>query len=288
VIVLPYEPLHRHTALRTGGPCGALVYAHDDDELGTVVRDARRADWKLRVLGAGTRVVVRDGGLPDTVVVRLAGALERVDVDPDGAWVVGAGALMPAVVAEAARVGHAGLEARATVPGTLGASLLHDGRDGRDQGWDDVVDEVYVLSRDVRRSVAWRELKEGAVVLGVRLRLRPDAPAAVAERTAAAWRAQLPVPPGSRYRLPTGHKTRKGARPEGVRRLLTSVTLPLVRLRGIAVPALAPELLCNLGSGTAADAALLQKSAVERVEKARGIDVESCIEWIGVDPPARG
>lgn len=269
MIVLPHEPLARHTALRTGGPCGALVYVDDDGELATVVRDTRRAEWKLRVLGAGTRVVARDGGLPDTVVVRLAGSFERIEVREDGAWDVGAGVLVPVLRAEAARRGLAGLQALAGVAGTVGASVLSDPE------WDPIVDVVYVLSRDVRREVPRAELKEHAVVLGARLHPGPAGP-------------DVPGPggpPGARYRLAPGPRPKRGARPESVRAVLTSVTLPLVRLREIAVPASAPELLCNLGAGTAADVALLHRSAVERVEKVRGLELESTIDWWGVDPP---
>jgi UDP-N-acetylenolpyruvoylglucosamine reductase len=42
-------------------------------------------------------------------------------------------------------------------------------------------------------------------------------------------------------------------------------------------------LLCNLGAGTAADLLMLHKSAIERVDKARGIELESRIEWIGTE-----
>ena len=277
MIVLPNEPLARHLPLRTGGACGAFVWAERDDDLATVVRDCRRADWKLRVIGAGTRVIARDGALPG-VVVRLAGDFEQIEPTDDGFWEVGAGVLLPVLVATAARHGRSGLERFVTTPGTLGASLLLD------DGWDDLVDLVHVLSRDARRSVARSELRDQSIVLGARLRLPADDPAAVAERTASAWRRRSPSPPGSRYRVQASKKRGEPKVRGDVRQILSSVRLPMVRLRQVAVPALAPELLCNLGAGTAADLALLHRSAIERVEKVRGIEIESLVEWMGSDP----
>ncbi len=276
MVVLPNEPLARHLALRTGGACGAFVWVYDDDELATVVRDCRRADWKLRVLGSGTRVVARDGEHPGAVV-RLAGTYERVAAADDGFWEVGAAVLLPVLVDAAARAGRTGLERFAVVPGTLGASLLHD------EGWDEIVDAVYVLSRDVRREVPFADLKEQAVVLGARLRLGADEPEAVLQRMHRHWTTRDPVAPGSWYRHAPGRKRGDPKVKAEIRSVLSSVRLPMVRLREVAVPALAPELLCNLGAGTAADLLMLHKSAIERVDKARGIELESRIEWIGTE-----
>jgi UDP-N-acetylenolpyruvoylglucosamine reductase len=274
VIVLPNEPLARHLPLRTGGACGAFVWVDDDEELATVLRDCRRADWKVRVLGAGTRVIARDGAHAGAVV-RLAGSHERLEPVDDGFWEVGAGVLLPVLVTEAVRRGRTGLERFGTSPGTLGASLLHD------EGWDDVVDAIYVLSRDVRKTITKAELKEQSIVLGARLRLGADDPERIAARVAESWRRREPWAPGARYRhTPARRRGEPKAKGE-VRDILSSVRLPMVRLREVAVPALAPELLCNLGAGTAADLQLLHRSAIERVEKVRGIELESLVEWIG-------
>ena len=162
------------------------------------------------------------------------------------------------------------------VPGTFGASLLHD------EGWEPLVESVYVLSRDVRKEVPLDEARKKApIVLGARLRLAGDEPARIAARMAEHWRTRRPHAPGALYRLTHPGTVRKPK--EDVRDVLSSVRLPMVRLRQVAVPSLAPELLCNLGAGTAADLHLLHRSALERVAKVRGIELESRIEWIGED-----
>lgn len=257
------EPLSRHSALRTGGPCDAWVIARCDEDVAEVVHDCRQAGWKLTVLGAATRTVLRDGGVRGAVM-RLGGELAALDLEEPGA-----GAPMPALVELAARRGRGGLEAFVGAPGSFAGCLLHD------DGWDELVAEVYVLQRGVRRSMSLPDARrKQPIVLGARLELPERDPAEVRRAVDAAWRGMRPTP---WYVVPKAGNRR----PPDVREVLASVRLPLVRLRGVAVPALAPELLVNLGDGTAADLLLLHRSAIERVSKVRGIDLGSRIGWMG-------
>ena len=61
-----------------------------------------------------------------------------------------------------------------------------------------------------------------------------------------------------------------------------------MRLRQVAIPELAPELLVNLGEGTAADLSLLHRSAIERVSRVHGIELVSRIKWTGPEQGAAG
>jgi hypothetical protein len=51
-------------------------------------------------------------------------------------------------------------------------------------------------------------------------------------------------------------------------------------LRDVAIPASAPEVLVNLGEGTAADLQLLHKSALERLAAVHGDELRSRMKWI--------
>lgn len=254
------EPVARHSPWRTGGRCGVWVVAHDLAGLAEVVADCRAVRWRWTVLGAGTRTVFRDGPVPGAVL-RLGTGFAGIEVDE-----VGAAVPVPALVAWAAATGRAGVERFACVAGSLGASLLHD------DGWDDVVEAVGVLRRGDAVLVPLAEARrKRPVVLSARLRLREDDPAEVTGRTATVWAAQRP-PCLSWYEAP---------RKKRLRTMLSAARLPLVRLRQVAIPELAPELLVNLGEGTAADLSLLHRSAVERVAKTLGEDLRSRIRWVG-------
>lgn len=260
------EPLARHTALRTGGTCDAFVVAYDLSGVAEVVADCRRTGWRLQVLGAGTRTVYRESPVAGAVL-RLSGELAKITRGAEGEWEVGAAASMPALVYAAAAAGARGLEARACVPGSFGASLLLD------EGWGEIVKTVFVLRRGSRVETTLEDARrKRPIVLEARLALPQDDPAAVARRTAHTWDKQLPVPCGSWYE-------KVGRKP--VRSMLRASRLQMVRLRDVAIPDLAPELLVNLGGGNAADLALLHRSATERVARIQGEELGSRIKWVG-------
>jgi len=260
------ESLARHTAMRTGGACDAFVVAHDVEGVAQVVADCRRVGWRMQMLGAGTRTVFRESPVVG-VVLRLGGELGKIVRGDGGRWEVGAAAPMPALVHAAAGAGARGLESRACVPGSLAASLLWD------DGWDELVEAVFVLRRGSLAETTLEDARrKRPIVLGARLVLPDDDPAAVAKRTAHTWDKQLPVPCGSWY-------DKVGRKP--VRSMLRASRLQMVRLRDVAIPDLAPELLVNLGGGSAADLALLHRSATERVARIQGEELPSRIKWVG-------
>ncbi len=267
-----HEPLARHTAHRTGGPCEAWVVVHRMSGLRTVLAECRAARWPLSVLGAGTRTVVRDGAVLGAVL-RLGGDFATYRNEGD-TWVVGAAVPVPSLVGACVRHGRTGVEHLAAVPGSVGASVLLD------DGWDDVVESVTVVRQGPPRAVglsAARRARSGAVVTEVRLRLRIAESEEVGARAKAALSGSAPVPPGSWYAPAQG---------EPVREVFQSVRLQLVRLRDVAIPPAAPELVVNLGGGTAADLELLAKSAFDRVKKVRGSQLAPRIRWMGRAPDA--
>lgn len=263
------EPLARHTPLRTGGPCDAWVVVHRTEALATVVSDCRQAGWKWRLVGAGTRTAFRDGPV-EGVVMRLGTDFARLERVGETTWRVGAAVPVPALLATLAGHGHSGLEHLAAVPGSVGASVVWD------EGWGAVVVEAEALQRDKLRPVPLDELvgRSNRIVSAVTVTLRESTPAAV-ERAMARARAKERA--GAAWRL--------AGRGE-LREVLRSVQLPLVRLRRAIIPDAAPELLVNTGRGGAADLALLQRSAADRVKRVRGLDLEPRLRWVGTDPAA--
>src|SRR5580704_6612792 len=117
------EPLAPFTWFRVGGPADVLFLPADAEDLGQFLAGLPE-DVPLTVLGVGSNVIVRDGGI-EGVVIRLAGrAFADVHVQAEDAAVVAEpGALDAAVARAAARAGIAGLEFYAGIPGTIGGAL---------------------------------------------------------------------------------------------------------------------------------------------------------------------
>ena len=121
--LLRNEALAPYTWFRVGGPADALFLPADNRDFGDFLM-ALPADIPVTVLGVGSNVIVRDGGI-EGVVVRLAGrAFAEIQIDPEKNWVIaGPGALDSMVAKAAARAGLAGLEFMAGIPGTVGGAL---------------------------------------------------------------------------------------------------------------------------------------------------------------------
>jgi UDP-N-acetylmuramate dehydrogenase len=105
---------------RAGGPAEILFRPADADDLATFLY-AKPADVRVSVIGVGSNLLVRDGGIPG-VVIRLPAAFGKVSTD--GLRVrAGAAALDSAVARAAADAGIAGLEFLRGIPGTVGGAL---------------------------------------------------------------------------------------------------------------------------------------------------------------------
>ena len=115
------EPLAPFTWFRVGGPADVLFLPADPDDLRDFLL-ALSPDVPLTILGVGSNVIIRDGGV-EGVVIRCAGrAFGEITVDGD--LVIAGPAVLDAQVARAAaNAGLAGLEFYAGIPGTIGGAL---------------------------------------------------------------------------------------------------------------------------------------------------------------------
>jgi len=115
------EPLAPFTWFRVGGRADLLFLPADSDDLSSFLRALDPA-VPVTVLGVGSNVIVRDGGI-EGVVVRLAGkAFGQIAVE--GLKVTAGAAALDAMVARAAaKAGVAGLEFYAGIPGSIGGAL---------------------------------------------------------------------------------------------------------------------------------------------------------------------
>ena len=114
------EPLSRHTFVQVGGPADWFVVARDLDTFHTAAQAARYARLPLTVLGAGSNVLVRDGGLRGLVLRNESRSCRRLD---DVTIEVDAGARFATLARLTARAGLRGLEWAAGIPGAIGGGL---------------------------------------------------------------------------------------------------------------------------------------------------------------------
>ena len=119
--LLKDEPLAPFTWFRGGGAADVLFLPADPEDLAGFLRGLDPA-VPVSVLGVGSNVIIRDGGI-EGVVVRLAGKAFG-QVTTDGLRVTAGAAALDAMVARAAaKAGIAGLEFYAGIPGSIGGAL---------------------------------------------------------------------------------------------------------------------------------------------------------------------
>ncbi len=116
------EPMSAHTSFRIGGPADLLVLPTSVEDVGRVVRAIRAVGLPLTIIGNGTNLLVRDGGLRG-VVMKVADNLGGIWID-GVALVAQAGAPLGRVSRVAALAGLSGLEFAVGIPGTIGGGVM--------------------------------------------------------------------------------------------------------------------------------------------------------------------
>lgn len=137
-------PLARHTSWRAGGTADRAYVPADSDDLAAFVAQLPASE-PLTVLGLGSNVLVRDGGIRGTVVL-LHAALATLEMR-DGLLYAQAGVASPKVARFAAAEGLRDAEFLTGIPGTIGGALAMNAGCYGGETWRFVAD-VDVLTRD--------------------------------------------------------------------------------------------------------------------------------------------
>ena len=287
--LLKDEPLAPFTWFRVGGTAEALFIPADPDDLADFLK-ALDPDTPVTVLGVGSNVIVRDGGV-EGVVIRLAGR-PFAGVTADGDTITaGAGALDSMVARASAKAGIAGLEFYAGIPGTIGGALtMNAGCDGAETK--DVLVSAWGLTRSGQRvdyaladfGYTYRHSDAPADIIWIEATYRgtPDAPDAVAARIAEITSRRETTQPirektgGSTFKNPPGHSSWKLVDEAGWRGRLHAVTGG-----GAMFSDLHSNFMINPGEATAADIEGLGEAVRADVLEKTGVQLDWEIRRIG-------
>jgi len=282
-------PLKDLVWFRAGGAAEWLFRPADVEDLATFLA-AKPDDLRLTVIGVGSNLLVRDGGVPG-VVVRLSAAFGKVEAGGKigGTRVrAGAAALDGAVARAAADAGIAGLEFLRGVPGTIGGALKMNagcyGREIKDifveatalDGRGNIVKLTPADMNFVYRKTQVRDelIFTEAVFQGV-----ADDPARIRARMedlSANREASQPIKSktgGSTFKNPPGHKAWALIDQAGCRGL---------RHGGAQVSEKHTNFLINTGAATAAELEALGEEVRRRVKEKSGVMLEWEIKRVGM------
>lgn len=283
--VLENAPMSRYTTFRVGGPADALFLPASVEELQEALAAAKAQGIPVCLIGNGSNLIVRDGGIRG-LVIALGEPFSELRVEGAQVWAQ-AGARLSAVAAAAQRAGLAGLEFASGIPGTLGGGCaMNAGAYGGELKdvlvWADVLldGELHRLSRD-EMEMGYRStmpLRRGAIVVAACFELRRDDPEAIQERMrdlANRRREKQPLnlpSAGSTFKRPEGHFA--GA-------LIEQCELKGCTIGGAQVSEKHAGFIVNVGDATAADILNLIEH-VQRVVRAQtGVHLETEVRVLG-------
>lgn len=279
------EPLGPFTWFRVGGAADVLFLPADHEDLRDFLK-ALPASVPVTVLGVGSNVIIRDGGVPG-ITIRLAGR-QFAGVSAEGTRITaGSAALDAAVARAAAKAGIAGLEFYAGIPGTIGGALtMNAGCYGAETK--DVLVSAWGYDRTgARRDLAladfgytYRRSEAPGDIIWVEATYegQPDDPAAVQARIDEITARRETTQPirektgGSTFKNPPGHSSWKLVDEAGWRGKLYG---------GAMFSELHSNFMINTGTATAADLEGLGEAVRADVKAKTGIDLHWEIKRIG-------
>jgi UDP-N-acetylmuramate dehydrogenase len=286
-VVLFDEPMARHTSYRVGGPADIFIAPADTDDLVRAIEILHGRDVPVIIIGKGTNLLVRDGGIRGCVV--SMSEMSKIERTGPGAVSADAGAPLMEVINRCVEWSLAGLEKLAGIPGSVGgAVVMNAGAHGAYM--DGVVHAATVLGPggvvyektkdDLGFAYRSSSLDGTEIILMVRFSFtggdREELSRIVAEKLA--WRRErqpLSLPSaGSVFKNPPGMPAGK---------IITELGLKGTSVGGAEVSMLHANFIVNRAAAKAADILSLIEMISRKAREERGIDLEPEIKIVGED-----
>jgi UDP-N-acetylmuramate--L-alanine ligase/UDP-N-acetylenolpyruvoylglucosamine reductase len=138
-----YEPMRRHTTMLAGGPAQYWIEPHTFSAFASTVDYCRERGLAVRVVGRGSNLLVRDGGIRGAVIHPSGGAFSDCRV-VDGKIIAGAGVRLKKVASVAQAAGIGGFEWMEGIPGNVGGALRMNAGAMGVETFDQVVDVTFL------------------------------------------------------------------------------------------------------------------------------------------------
>lgn len=274
------EPMSKHTSFRIGGPAEVMLFPKCAEELAFALKQSKKLDTSLAILGAGTNILAPDDGIPGIVICLKDGMDGMTRLDETHIRVM-SGVTMSRAAVFAANNGLAGMEFAHGIPGTVGGGVyMNAGAYGGEIG--QICESVLVMDREGNTRQCSREEmgfsyrhsaleNSGEIVLSADFVLTPDAPEAIKRRMkellakrSASQPLDLPSA-GSAFKRPVGGYAAA---------LIDQAGLKGFRVGNAGISAKHAGFAVNLGGATAGEVKALLQEVSDKVYENSGIRLE--------------
>jgi UDP-N-acetylmuramate dehydrogenase len=286
--LLANQSLAELTWFRVGGPAQVLFTPMDEDDLAYFLEHLP-AELSVYVVGVGSNLIVRDGGMPGVVIRLSPRGFGEIRAEGDVVS-AGAAALDKRVAEAAAEAGISGLEFFFGIPGTIGGALrMNAGANGAETR--DVLIEASGVSRDGRKlgftnadmKFAYRNSGVDPSILFTSARFRGTvaAPETIRARMNEVQTHRETAQP---IREKTGGSTFQNPPGQSAWKLIDAAGCRGLRVGGAQVSEMHCNFLINTGQATGHDIETLGETVRARVKENSGIELHWEIKRIGITP----
>lgn len=281
------EPLAKRTTLRVGGPADVYVEPASEADLAAILKLCAARGEPFFILGRGSNLLVRDGGIRGVVICLAHPGFSAVEIVGDRIR-CGAGAKLKQVSVEAKRAGLTGVEFLEGIPGSVGGALrMNAGAMGSETFG--AVESVRVMdqagnARDLAVTEIQAEyrccgLLKNHIALGAVFQCQMATRAEVEQRMSAystkRWDSQPAAPSaGCCFKNPT-------VIPAG--KLVQELGLKGTKIGGAMVSFEHGNFITNDGSATARNVLDLIELVKAKARAERGIELHTEVEIVGED-----
>lgn len=285
------EPMARHSTFKIGGPADALAVVSDFRELRAVLGFAQNFGIPYTFIGNGSNILVSDKGIEGIVIMFENGAYEAEPETLDdyrAVFKVPAGVSLSVFAKQAAKLGYAGTEFAAGIPGSVGGAVaMNAGAYGGEIS--DIIASAVVMDRKLNKKILGKEelelgyrtsavLKNAYIVIEAEFVLNKGSAekslATISELNAKRREKQpLEYPSaGSAFKRPEGYFAGK---------LIQDAGLAGLRVGGAAVSEKHCGFVVNDSGASAKDVYRLIMTVQQKVYEQFGVTLETEVRFLG-------
>jgi len=279
------EPLSKHTTLRVGGPAQFWVEPRNENAFAELIRFCRRESLPLFVIGRGSNLLVRDGGIRGVVVHPCGGDFDRIEIN-GSEITAGVGVKLREVAYAGKAAALGGLEWMEGIPGVVGGGLRMNAGAMGAQTFENVVrvryldanGEAHTKTRD-ELEVHYRNfpLLENNFAVSAVFRAQPTPTEEIVRKLEASQKKRRTSQPAAKsagciFKNPDSC-------PAG--RLVDELGLKNLRVGKARVSEVHGNFIVNDGGATAADMLELIEKIKSVARAKRGIELETEVQIVG-------
>jgi UDP-N-acetylmuramate dehydrogenase len=298
------QPMSQYTSLKIGGPADILVFPHDAKSLKNVLKAVEREKIPVTVLGAGTNLIVRDGGLEGVAIsmmklrnIKLIRNIRRVapflsaetDIEKFRALFVEAGCPLGHLIDNAMKSGLSGIEPLAGIPGSVGGAIFMNAGSFGAEIKDVILSvafmkmngEIVILEKEsIDFSYRQTIIPEKTVILSANIILNRDTPDTVSLRIGEFLKKRRQSQPLGK---PSAGCVFKNPEGDSAGRLIDEAGCKGMTTGGVEVSPVHANYFISREGATSRDFLHLMGAVKKRVRESMGITLEPEIIIIGRD-----